>query len=119
MFDFISGQVLNLIATRRPGGMESALPDAKRHLPPEAPPTPVARGATAEDQVLLGSAAYVPPPPVPVKPNEPPVPDNRVRDVLRKLRERHHPGPIPDPLPDEPAGARDNGGLGARLDLYA
>ena len=121
MFDFISTQVLNLLATRQPGGLGSSFPDTKRLLPPEIPTAPVARGATAEDQVLLGGTPYAPLPPVPLKPNEPVAPENRVRDVLRKLRERpRNPGPIPDPLPEAfPAETQNDCVLGKRLDLYA
>ncbi len=120
MFEFLSGQVLNLLASRRLGGLESSVADVKRLLPSEAPTTPIARGATAEDQVLLGAAPYSPPPSLPLKPNEPVAPENRVRDALRRLRDRQRPiGPFPDPLPEAQPEVHPEGSLGTRLDLYA
>jgi hypothetical protein len=119
VFDFLGGQVLNLLTVRRLGGPEAPLPETKRLLPPEIPTTPIARGATAEDQVLLGAAPYAPGPPIPLKPNEPAAPENRVRDVLRRVRDRQRQlGPIPDPLPEVPDPEND-GLVGKRLDLYA
>ena len=117
MFEFISGQVLNIMAARRLGGLESPLVDLKR--PPDTPVTPVARGTTAEDQLLFGSTAYAPAPRNPVKPDEPVAPENRVRDVLRRIRDRQRTGPLPDPLPDIPPESQDERQLGTRLDLYA
>jgi hypothetical protein len=118
MFDFISGQVLNILAARRLGGLETPLADLKR--PPDTPVTPVARGATAEDQLLFGSTAYAPAPRIPVKPDEPIAPENRVRDVLRRIRgQQRTTGPLPDPLPDTPPESQDERHLGTRLDLYA
>ncbi len=119
MFDFISGQVLNVLAARRLGAFDTPAADLKRALPPDSPVAPVARGATSEDQALFGSTAYVPAPRIAVKPDEPVAPENRVRDVLRRVRDRQRTGPIPGPLPDAPAETPDASQLGTRLDLYA
>ena len=120
MFDFISGQVLNILAARRLGGQEPPFADLKRTLPPKTPVTPVARGATAEDQLLFGSTAYAPAPRIPVKPGEPITPENRVRDVLRRIRDRQRTtGPLPDLLPDTLPESQDERHLGTRLDMYA
>lgn len=86
MFDFLSNQILGILATRRVGGADPASPEASHLVEREMPRALTARPASTEDQVFLSGAARVPPPPLPVKPSEPTETGNRVRDALRRLR---------------------------------
>ena len=116
MFDFLSNQILSIVASRRSGGADGVVAETRRSMELDAPKTPVARPATTEDQVLLSGAACTPPAAIPLKPSEPAETGNRVGDVLRRLRgsrrkaapERSHSEeePSEDTPDDQPKGHR-------------
>ena len=121
MFDFFSNQLLAMVGTRRSGGPEGVMMEARRLRDLEVPLVPVARAAGAEDQVLLGAAVPGPTAPLPVKPNEPCETGNRVGDVLRRLREsrRKAASKVSRRSGDPPENASDDPSTGGRLDRWA
>jgi hypothetical protein len=121
VFDFLSNQILSIVAARRSGGMDGLLAETRRFAELEAPKVPVARGAAAEDQVFLSGGAPLPPAPLPVRPSEPAETGNRVGDVLRRLREsRRKAAPKASGASDDPPGdALDDPPTGHRFDRWA
>jgi hypothetical protein len=121
VFDFLSNQILSIVASRRSGSADGLVAETRRLMELDAPKTPVARPASTEDQVFLSGAAHTPPAPIPLKPSEPAETGNRVGDVLRRLRrsrrkatpERSH--PEEEPSEDTP----DNQPKGHRFDRWA
>ena len=121
MFDFLSNQVVNLVAMRRPGGPEDVLLEARRLRDLEVPKAPVARAAATEDQVLLRAAVPGPVSPIPVKSSEPVETGNRVAEVLRRLREsrRKAAAKASDPSTDPTHDALDDPSAPGHLDRWA
>jgi hypothetical protein len=120
MFDFLSGQILSVVAARRSGNADGALAEPRRQAELQAPKVPVARGTAAEDQVFLSGATPPPAPPIPVKPSQPTETGNRVQEALRRLRalrrkSRHDP-PDPDQADHE---EEDSPSAGHRFDRWA
>jgi hypothetical protein len=120
MFDFLSGQILSVVAARRSGNADGALAEPRRQAELQAPKVPVARGAASEDQVVLSGATPPPAPPIPVKPSQPTETGNRVQEALRRLRalrrkSRHDP-PDPDQADHE---EEDSPSAGHRFDRWA
>ena len=121
MFDFLSNQILSVMATRRPTGAEGPPTDVRRAAEFQASRIPVARSATTEDQVFLSGAVPLPPPPTPVKPSDPTETGNRVRDLLRRLKaQRRNSRPGESVTPEEPTeDTREDPAAGHRFDRWA
>ena len=121
MFDFLSNQILSVMATRRPTADEGPPTDVRRAAEFQASRMPVARGATTEDQVFLSGAVRLPPPPTPVKPSEPTETGNRVRDLLRRLKGQRRNSRSGEPIaPEEPTEVtREDLSAGHRFDRWA
>jgi hypothetical protein len=120
MFDFLSGQILSVMAARRSGNADGALAEPRRQAELQAPKVPVARGTASEDQVVLSGATPPAAPPIPVKPSQPTETGNRVQEALRRLRalrrrSRHDP-PDPDQFDHE---EEDSPSAGHRFDRWA
>jgi hypothetical protein len=121
VFDFLSRQVMNLAALPRQVGYEGLLGAARRTAEHEAPRAVVARPAVAEDQVLLAGGTAPPLPALPVKPAEPVEAGYRIRDLLRRLRDKHRRSSSrSSPTSDVPAvDADDEQHAGQRFDRWA